>query len=115
MILCRALAQQEGWMSGLNQRFTKPSLGKPCREFESRSLRNRRKAAEWVLFLRIALRERDSKACAATRTAVRVAQAWSGGALSDGEARALDRISLPGLCFLTESRSFLQYPSYLSQ
>ncbi len=29
----------EGWMSGLNQRFTKPSFLYWNREFESRSLR----------------------------------------------------------------------------
>ncbi len=29
----------EDWMSGLNQRFTKPSAGKTAREFESHILR----------------------------------------------------------------------------
>ena len=30
----------EDWMSGLNQRFTKPPAGKTAREFESHLLRN---------------------------------------------------------------------------
>ncbi len=31
---------KEDWMSGLNQRFTKPSTSKIVREFESHILRN---------------------------------------------------------------------------
>ena len=33
------MCHTERWMSGLNQRFTKPSSLKQDREFESRSLR----------------------------------------------------------------------------
>lgn len=34
------MCHTERWMSGLNQRFTKPSSLKQDREFESRSLRH---------------------------------------------------------------------------